>query len=261
MARKGDGVDDKMVSAALTLPSQYTVSFWYQNAAAPGNAVYDQPFAWNSSFNQGIGFSWDHITAGSRQAWWNYDGNYDEAKYTSTFSADTWYHLCATYDGTNLKAWLNGTNEATTASGAPADSGSETINVFASAGGGSSFDDGVVAELGVWNDDLTAGEIAELAKGKSPITVRPANQLHYYPIWGRNSPEIDLVGGNNLTVTGTTVVAHPRVIYRRKRQAFNVAAAAATAGFGLSAIAAAEVHGGGGFVNQGLHQIDAGIGA
>ena len=38
-----------------------------------------------------------------------------------------------------------------------------------------------------------------------------------------------------------------------------VPAVSTVVGFGLSAIAAGEVHGGGGFVNQGLHQIDMGI--
>ena len=44
-----------------------------------------------------------------------YNGSsWKQAVYTSTLNNDTWYHLTGTYDGTNLKAYLNGSLEAIT---------------------------------------------------------------------------------------------------------------------------------------------------
>jgi len=69
--------------------------------------------------------------------------------------------------------------------------------------------DGRIGEGAIWNVALTDAEVARLAKGIHPFKVRPANIVAYWPLWGRNSPEPDCVGGFNLTVTGATQAAHP----------------------------------------------------
>lgn len=72
--------------------------------------------------------------------------------------------------------------------------------------------DGDVAEAAIYNVGLTAAEVAMLAAGYSPLMVRPEALVAYWPLVGRNSPETDIVGKYDLTLTGTTASPHPRII-------------------------------------------------
>lgn len=74
--------------------------------------------------------------------------------------------------------------------------------------------DGLISEMGVWNVELTTSDVDMLANRFSPLMVKPSGLLHYYPLIGNNSPEIDFVSGLNLTMNGTVAKAsHPRIIY------------------------------------------------
>jgi hypothetical protein len=76
------------------------------------------------------------------------------------------------------------------------------------------FFEGYLAEGAIWDTDLTAAEMAILGRFVSPLFVRPQNLVAYWPLIGRYSPEKDLVGGLNLTLTNTPGTAdHPRVWY------------------------------------------------
>lgn len=72
---------------------------------------------------------------------------------------------------------------------------------------------GDIAEAAIWSAALTAEEFAVLAAGASPLLVRPGALVNYWPIVGRHGPEIDLVGGNDLTVNGAVASDHPRMFY------------------------------------------------
>jgi hypothetical protein len=68
---------------------------------------------------------------------------------------------------------------------------------------------GNVAEVGIWNDVLTAAEIASLAKGMTCDKIRPQSLVFYAPLV---RDLIDQKGG--LTITnnnGATVTEHTRV--------------------------------------------------
>jgi hypothetical protein len=67
---------------------------------------------------------------------------------------------------------------------------------------------GVIAEFAVWDLELTAAEFAALAKGCSPLQVRPSGLIHYLPLLRANTNYMGVAP----TVNGTTVSAHPRVI-------------------------------------------------
>ncbi len=66
--------------------------------------------------------------------------------------------------------------------------------------------------MAIWNVALTDSEIATLAEGVSPLRVRRDALVYYCPIGGQ-SPEIDIIGGVNMTVTGTTVDEEPPIPY------------------------------------------------
>ena len=68
------------------------------------------------------------------------------------------------------------------------------------------FLDGQIADVCVWNVALADEEVAALAKGISPRRIRPQSLVFYAPLV---RDIVDAKGGS-LSVTGTTVAAHPR---------------------------------------------------
>jgi hypothetical protein len=72
--------------------------------------------------------------------------------------------------------------------------------------------DGRVSEVAIWAGDIGAAGFAMLGKRVSPLLVRPDLLVGYWPLLGNASPEVDLVGGNNGTITGAVAKAdHPRI--------------------------------------------------
>lgn len=67
---------------------------------------------------------------------------------------------------------------------------------------------GDIAEVGIWNIDLSAAEIAALAKGVSPALIRPQNHIAYLPLI-RETHEI--VNATGFTDVNTTAAAHTRI--------------------------------------------------
>lgn len=67
---------------------------------------------------------------------------------------------------------------------------------------------GDIAEVGVWDIDLTAAEVASLAKGVSPALVRPQSLVTYLPLI---RDVIDVRAANGFTDVNTTAANHPRV--------------------------------------------------
>ncbi len=75
--------------------------------------------------------------------------------------------------------------------------------------------DGRICEVGIWNAILTQAEIDALANGVSPLRVRLADLLHYWPVYGRSSPERNLRdAARSMTVVGTTHGSHARMLGR-----------------------------------------------
>ena len=71
---------------------------------------------------------------------------------------------------------------------------------------------GSIADVGIWNEALTANEITSLSKGFPCRLVRPS-ALVFYSRLIRNV--MDIRNGVALSElgTGTTVSDHPRIIY------------------------------------------------
>jgi hypothetical protein len=134
---------------------------------------------------------------------------------TTTLVANQWYHVCTTYefitDGTSvLRLYLNGTQQAssTTAVG-PLNQGSVATEIGRRTGSSSNQfpANAQIADVGIWNQTLTASEVASLSKGMSCDKVRMQGLVLYAPLV---RDLIDLKG-NALTNNGTTVAAHPRI--------------------------------------------------
>ena len=103
--------------AVFQLPV-YSWSMWVKGTMAPTcNAGSNGQPMWNadSQFN----FAWQHNSCAFYKAAAHTDGTWRSAQIQSPMSAGVWYHIAGTYDGANLRVYLNGVLEATTAHGAP----------------------------------------------------------------------------------------------------------------------------------------------
>lgn len=81
--------------------------------------------------------------------------------------------------------------------------------------------DGSIAEPALWAGDIGSDGFYQLNKRVSALLVRPDLLVFYPPIWGKASPEKDLVSGLSGTITGTIAQRdpHPRIYMPRKYRA------------------------------------------
>ena len=110
----------------ITLPSNFnngmtsgTWEFWLNSAALPTSGTYQQLYiqensVWLGLYNpSGVVFFGSDLNNGS--GWFDTNGgNVTGAKTTSTLSANTWYHILYSWDGSTIRIYLNGSLESTT---------------------------------------------------------------------------------------------------------------------------------------------------
>jgi len=120
----------------------------------------------------------------------------------------TWNHACGVFtSSSSMTIYYNGGNSQTnTTSKTP--TGIDSI-LIGDAGTGSNRFNGKLADFGIWDTDLTADEIASLAKGMTCDKVRPESLVFYAPLVRDLQ---DTKGGLTITNNNSaTVAVHPRV--------------------------------------------------
>jgi hypothetical protein len=140
-------------------------------------------------------------------------GTYALAMSTSGYSAGTWHHLCGVETASNSRAvFLDGGSKGTNSDTAsPAGADRLSLGRVGDSSPGLYLNGGL-AEGAIWNVALTDAEVALLARGYSPLLVRPESLVFYAPLI--RDTDDDLVGGLQLTAYNTpSITAHPRIIY------------------------------------------------
>jgi hypothetical protein len=140
-----------------------------------------------------------------------YGAGISAADTTAGYTANTWTHACGVQSSArNRTVYINGGNSATSTANIPVIPTQIRIGRFVDGSNTPAFYlDGRIAEVGIWNADLTAAEVASLAKGITCDKIRPQNLVFYAPLVRDLN---DQKGG--LTITnnnGATVANHPRV--------------------------------------------------
>jgi len=132
---------------------------------------------------------------------------------TTDLNDGEWHHVAGTYDGADVRIYVDGVQENSASQTGNMVMGSAPVRIGA-AGSVSVVEDAFDGSLGhaaLWDTFLTAGEIKSLSEGVSPLKIHKNNMLLFYvPINGQ-SPEIDIIGGLDLTITGTTIVEEPPI--------------------------------------------------
>lgn len=224
MARDFDDVDDRIdfgSSAVLDDLGAITVAFWARFDAP--DARYDVAISkgqgGSGESGWGVGYSTFGTPPGRAATWYRTysSANGEWSTPVGSFAQNAQHQVVIAHDGTTGPPTMYRDGAAQTVTQSKAPSGTLTSDAAKSlvlgedAAGGSDLD-GQLAEVAIWDVALTAGEAATLGKGFCPLLVRPQSLVLYAPLVGAYSPETDLVGGGTGATTGTTKVAHPRVM-------------------------------------------------
>jgi hypothetical protein len=124
---------------------------------------------------------------------------------SNTITANVWNSACGVAtSSTSRDVYLNGTGKGSqTISQTPTGINRVSVGMVRALFTGEGTT-GLIAHPAIWNVALAEPEIAMLAAGLSPLLVRPASLVFYSPYIGRDSPEIEIIGSRNLTVSGAT---------------------------------------------------------
>ncbi len=230
MARLFDDALSQYLEYAGAVVSDYPFSLacWYRSDSLTAfQAMIGIAGSAGSAGRQGLHL-WGHV-GGDPVVMYN---ETERAQSTIAYTANVWQHACGVAAASNSRAvYLNGGSKGT-------DTNVQTIGSLNRTAIGRSPDStpsgymsGELAELAIWGATLTDEEDVILAAGYSPLFVRPQSLVAYWPLIGRLSPEIDLVGGFDMVLyNGPTQADHPRIIYPSPAQMRAIAAAGVAAG-------------------------------
>jgi hypothetical protein len=181
-----DGIDDRVeVAHNQNLNcSSVSISVWFNtnnflasNGFAPHLLSKREASGWGNSFQMNVG---PYQAQNACWADWSISGNGGIYYNNSTIlNTGNWFNLVYTHDGTNVKLFLNGALVQTIVS-----PGLLTFNTlplwFAArpnAGNNSSWFNGKLDDIGIWNRALTPQEITDLYNGcQLSVTTQPINQ-------------------------------------------------------------------------------------
>jgi len=153
-----DGIDDSVNTDYATDLPTWTVALWVKSPAAPSSKAAGGPVHRENNFQ----INWNHTSedyqaaAGVRVANQWYAAGFGELE------DNQWYHLAATYDGENLRAYTNGVliTDNPDPSGPP-DKESATLKFAKHANYGDHFK-GTIDDICLYSYDLSADEVAAL---------------------------------------------------------------------------------------------------
>ncbi len=114
-----------------------------------------------------------------------YDGTGTvSAQSTANMSYDTWHHVVGIFTSSSSRTvYLDGGNSNTESTAKAAVTPLDRISIGCSADSTPyGYIDGRVAECAIWDAALDASEIAALADGISPESIRPGNLEFYAPL-------------------------------------------------------------------------------
>ena len=136
---------------------------------------------------------------------------------SAKITAGAWHHAVGTFTGWSARSvYLDGGNSGNNSTSVPSFT-PDTTTIGAFTGSGIDFHiNGYVAEAAVWNAVLGTDEIAALAHGCRPASIRPQGLVAYWPLGGlcgRNDRD-HWKNGYHMTAYNTPGWAeHPGILY------------------------------------------------
>ena len=130
-------------------------------------------------------------------------------------STGVWVHIAGTYDGVNVRTYLNGKLDWTGALTGAINANGQNLHLgFSQTGDSAGNLNGNIADAAVWGNAVLSGvEIYALAHGARPGNIRPGSVAAWWPFDGYILPAIDRsLNRNNGVLTGTAFVPGPPLI-------------------------------------------------
>ncbi len=219
MARDFNGSSDKTGHGLAAEQNNLTTwsfgGWFYLDSNAQYKRIVQKGSAWPNAdwdleFDDGWGMVFTNIHWSTNSGAWSIPKP----------ATGAWTHILVTYDmgstANDPAIYVNGASQTVTERGTPsgtAPANSQSTLYLGSDSGNGQYYDGRMAEFAMWNRVLTAAEADIIgAKKYSPLFVSNGLVM-YVPLIGRTSPELELINGANGTLTGTSVIEHPSIIY------------------------------------------------
>lgn len=204
MARNFNGTSARIhISSAVVSAAPYTMACWFRPANVTQSSglisLSSSTLQYSTIFFRGdiAGDPIDILVQGG--------GGQRISRSTTGCTSGQWHHACGVFaSATSRTIYLDGGSSATNTSSESPTLNQTEVGAFRS----SSWFNGDIAEVGIWNIDLSAAEIAALAKGVSPALIRPQNLLPHLELIRE---VIDVRRGTAFTDVNTTAAAHPRI--------------------------------------------------
>lgn len=224
MARRFDTNTDDLTDTSLSEAppgAAGSIALWFRPDWDWNDGVYHTMFSFYNGFGSGTRHlefnkeSGNYISAG-----WVHDNTAEYRVFinppTGMFQNGTWAHWCLTWNDTSNVTTLyrNGTsvgtnNVLTTA----ALTGGTVGNFRPSSTGQDRSCMGNMQDFGMWSTDLSADEIAALAKGFACPLVRPGALEIYLPMNTLATDERNLYGVDVYTASGTVFADNRSIFY------------------------------------------------
>lgn len=155
-----DGVDD-YVETGYTIPSisEWSVSFWVNIDDASNSNYYYHISARNSSTTGLVVWSGNGTSSSQR----NFSVKMNSTTITfSVTSFSTWYNIIITGNGSNLTAYVDGVQAATTADSTLFPTLTYTTKIGSNKDGTNYFFNGKIDETAIWNTALSSDAVQEI---------------------------------------------------------------------------------------------------
>ena len=171
---------DRLGGATWSTTTPVSQSAWVKSNGFAGNDAvfgigqYNSDGTFNASFaggNSGI----HQQTSGRYYLWLSGTQTY----LTGTFNTTDWYHIAWTWDGTDVKTYVNGVANATSTD--TSNGYSTRFSIWAGGGGRwNGYADCLVDELATWDSALTAANISTIYNSGVPADITALSPLVWY---------------------------------------------------------------------------------
>ena len=196
-----------------------TMACWFNPDVAPGGDITLMGMT-DNAVDEALLLNFDSAGTSKLRALSRSGSSGAESVHGSAVSNTTWQHACAVWaSATSRQVYFNANASTANTTSRAFPTGTLRFGLGCRAQtANDQFFNGKIAEAAVWNATLTAAEIASLAKGVSPLMIRPASLIGYWPCL-RNSVNISTATldrwRSRLDLTEANSPAyseHPRVI-------------------------------------------------